>query len=77
MKTDLGHTDALKHHIELTDNAPFKVSPRRIPPNLIEEVKYHIQEMLSIGEIRESQSPFSSDVVIVRQRWNNKVLHRF
>jgi len=68
MKTDLGHTDALKHHIELTDNAPFKVPPRRIPPNLIEEVKYHIQEMLSIGVIRKSQSPFSSNVVIVRKK---------
>ena len=63
MKTDFGHTDALKHHIELTDNVPFKDSPRRIPPNLIEEVKNHIQEMLNIGVIRESLTPFSSNVV--------------
>ena len=54
MKTDLGHTDALQHHIELTDDTPCKDSPRRIPPNLIEEVKDHIQEMLNIGVIRES-----------------------
>jgi len=65
---DLGHTSAVRHKIELLNNEPFKEPCRRIPPALFGEVKQHIQEMLDIGAIRESKSPFSSNVVIVRKK---------
>ena len=67
-KSDLGHTTEVEHKIELTNDTPFKEPYRRVPPNLISEVKEHLKEMLKIGAIRESKSPWSSNVVIVRKK---------
>ena len=52
-KTDMnmGRTNLVKHHIKLTDPVPFKESYRRIPPQMYDEVKAHIQEMLEIWEL--------------------------
>jgi hypothetical protein len=36
---DLGHTDLVKHRIELSDPVPFKERPRRIPPAMMPEVR--------------------------------------
>ena len=66
--TDLGHTDLVQHEIKLTDEKPFKEPFRRISPALIDEVREHINEMLAAEAIRPSQSPFSSNVVIVRKK---------
>ena len=65
---DMGRTNLVKHHIELTDPIPFKESYRRIPPQMYEEVKTHIQEMLDLGAIRHSNSPWSSAIVLVRKK---------
>jgi hypothetical protein len=61
--TDIGKTDLVKHHIKLTDDKPFKQPYRRIPPSMYEEVHQHLREMLDCGAIRESQSPYCSNVV--------------
>ncbi|MCG7876441.1 MAG: pol polyprotein, partial [Candidatus Thiodiazotropha endolucinida] len=66
--TDLGKTDLVKHTIKLTDETPFKEPYRRIPPGLFEEVRMHLKEMLDAGAIRESESPYSSNVVLVRKK---------
>ena len=66
--TDLGKTDLVKHTIKLTDDTPFKDPYRRIPPGLFEEVRAHLKEMLDAGAIRESESPYSSNVVLVRKK---------
>ena len=66
--TDLGHTDLDHHEIKLTDGKLFKEPYRRISPNMIEEVREHIAEMLQADAIRPSQSPFSSNVVLVRKK---------
>ncbi|XP_053389926.1 uncharacterized protein LOC128552882 [Mercenaria mercenaria] len=66
--TDLGHTSAVKHKIELLDEKPFKEPYRRIPPAIFNEMKEHLHEMLKVGAIRESNSPWSSNVVIVRKK---------
>ena len=65
---DIGHTQLVEHHIKLNNEEPFKEPYRRIPPALIEEVREHIQEMLQAGAIRDSESPYSSNVVIVRKK---------
>ena len=64
---DLGHTDVDKHKIKLTDDAPFHERPRRIPPALYEEVRKHLKQMLQAGVIKESTSPWASNIVIVRK----------
>ncbi|XP_060552007.1 uncharacterized protein LOC132713429 [Ruditapes philippinarum] len=66
--TDLGSTDLVEHEINLTDPTPFKDPYRRIPPGMFEEVREHLRDMISAGAIRESKSPFSSNVVLVRKK---------
>ena len=65
---DMGRTNLVEHHIELTDPVPFKESYRIIPPQMYDEVKAHIQEMLDLGAIRHSNSPWSSAIVLVRKK---------
>ncbi|XP_053402719.1 uncharacterized protein LOC128558007 [Mercenaria mercenaria] len=65
---NLGHTTAVRHKIELTDNTPFKEPYRRVPPAIYNEVREHLQEMLKIGAIQESNSPWFSNVVIVKKK---------
>lgn len=66
--SDIGKTNLLKHEIRLTDNTPFKEPYRRIPPGMFQEVRQHIKEMLDVEAIRPSQSPYSSNIVLVRKK---------
>ena len=65
---DLGTTNLTKHGIKLTDYTPFKAKYRRIPPHLYEEVRAHLKEMIDLGDINKSQSPWSSPIVLVRKK---------
>ena len=65
---DSGNCDLVKHAINLSDETPFKEPHRRIPPALFQEVREHLKEMLEVGAIRPSTSPFSSNVVVVRKK---------
>lgn len=67
-KSELGTAKGVKHSIRLTDPHPFKDRPRRIPPAFYKEVKDHIEEMLACGAIRRSNSPWCSNVVLVRKQ---------
>ena len=52
---DMGRTNLVKHHI---------------PPQMYDEVKAHIQEMLDLGAIRPSNSPWASAIGISQEkRW--------
>ena len=55
----------VKHVIRLDNQVPFHERYRRIPPHQYEEVKNHLKEMLEIGAIRKSQSPWASAIVLV------------
>ena len=65
---ELGRTDMVKHKIKLDNYIPFKEQYRRIPPHQYEEVRKHLDEMLKIGAIRRSSSPWASVIVLVRKR---------
>ena len=65
---DLGRTDLVKHHIQLDNYTSIKDRYRRIPPHQYKEVQKHLKEMLDIGAIRRSNSPWASPVVLVRKK---------
>ena len=65
---ELGKTDLVKHVIKLDNQQPFRERYRRIPMHQYEEVKQHLKEMIEIGVIRKSQSPWASAVVLVRKK---------
>ena len=62
---DLGKTALIKHKIKLTNQTTFKERYRHIPPHMYDDMRAHIQEMLDIGAIRKSHSPWASAVVLV------------
>ena len=65
---DLGHTSIVKHKIELDGHKPFKDRYQWILPHQYEEVRKHLNEMLEIGVIQKSNSPWVSAVVLVRKK---------
>ncbi|KAK7925830.1 hypothetical protein WMY93_008140 [Mugilogobius chulae] len=65
---DFGCTDKVQHQIKLHDETPFKLRARPIHPQDIEAVRKHLHDLLEAGVIRESQSPFSSPIVVVRKK---------
>ena len=67
-ETDLGKALPVKHNIKLTDHAPFKERFRRIPDHLLEEVKTELRNMLRIGVIKPSDSPWANAVVLARKK---------
>ena len=70
---DFGRTNLVEHEIKLTNNDPIKERYRKIPPAMYAEVKEHLREMLEKGVIRESKSPYSSPVVLVRKKRDNSL----
>ena len=63
-----GKTDMIEHKIELTDNNPVRSRPYLLPYALRENLKREIEDMISFGIIRESNSPFASPIVIVKKK---------
>ena len=63
--SELGKTSLVQHDIKLDDMTPFKECYQRLPPHQYEEVKKHLQEMLEIGAICRSTSPWASPIVLV------------
>lgn len=65
---DFGRTDKVMHRIRLQDETPFKHRARPIHPQDYDAVRKHLQELLDAGVIRESESSFSSPIVVVRKK---------
>ena len=65
---ELGQMNMVKHVIRLDNQVPFCERYRQIPPHQYEEVKNHLKEMLEIGAIRKSQSPWASAIVLVGKK---------
>ena len=65
---ELGSTSQIKHEIKLSDPKPFKDCYRQIPPQQFKEVRAHLQDMLKVGAICKSTSPWASPVVLRRKK---------
>jgi len=65
---DLIGTDAVAHYIDTGNSRPIRVPPRRIPPGRRQIIEEEIEKMLEQGIIRESKSPWSSPVVLVKKK---------
>lgn len=65
---DFGHTQKVKHRITLNNETPFKHRARPIHPQDVEAVRKHLRDLLASGVIQESESPFSSPIVVVRKK---------
>ena len=63
--SEFGKTSLVQHDIKLDDMTLFKEQYQRIPPHQYEELKKHLQEMLEIGAIHRSTSPWSRPIVLV------------
>ena len=57
----------VKHVIKLNDDKLFCEWYQRIPSHQYNEVKRHLKEMLEIGAIRKSQSPWASAVMLLHK----------
>ena len=65
---DLGKTALVKHNIEVTNWTPFKDHYQCIPPDMYNNVRVHIQEMLDIGAFWKLHSPWDSAVVLDQKK---------
>lgn len=65
---DTGCIPDLQMKIHLKDDIPVTKTYNAIPRHLYEEVKKHIQDLLSRGWIQKSTSSYSSPIVIVRKK---------
>ena len=59
----------IEHIIELEEGTkPMMVTPYRHPKRLKDEIEKTIKELLAMGHIRPSKSPFASLVVLVKKK---------
>ena len=68
-----GKTEMVEHEIDLTDNNPVRSRPYPLPYALRENFKREIEDMLSLGIIRESNSPFACPIVIVKKDGSDRI----
>ena len=67
-KNDIGHVKDFELDIKLTDEIPVGEAYSKIPGNLYNEVKNHVNDMLANGWIKQSYSPYSSPMVCARKK---------
>ena len=63
-----GSTEVIEHKIELSDYTPIKLKPYPLPFSSHEVILKEIQNMLNMGIIQESQSPFAAPIVLVKKK---------
>ena len=65
-----GATDLVQHHIKLISDEPVRSRPYSVPYSLRESLRKDIADMIKMGVIRESSSPYASPVVVVKKKDN-------
>ena len=65
-----GTRDLVQHHIKLTSDEPVRSRPYPVPYSMRESLRKDIADMIKMGVIRESSSPYASPVVVVKKKDN-------
>lgn len=65
-----GATDLVQHHIKLVSDEPVRSRPYPVPYSIRESLRRDIVDMIKMGVIRESSSPYASPVVVVKKKDN-------
>ena len=65
---DVGFSNVNAHTIELMDQRPIKIPPRRIQGTLLDEIENELSKLEKDGIIRPSVSPFSAPIVPIRKK---------
>ena len=65
-----GTTSLAVHHIKLTSDQPLRSRPYPLPYSLRESLKKDITDMMKMGVIRESSSPYAWPVRVIKKKDN-------
>ena len=69
-----GTISLAQHHIKLTSDQPVRSRPYPVPYSPRESFKKDITDMMKMGVIRESSSPYASPVVVVKKKDNTNCI---
>jgi hypothetical protein len=67
-ENDLGRTNVIRHAIDTGEARPVRQPLRRQPPLHQVAIKQHIETMLTQGVIEPAQSPWASNLVMVKKK---------
>lgn len=62
-----GNSTVIEHEIKLTTSDPIRSKAYKLPFTVRESLKSDIEDMLKLGVIRKSSSPYASPIVIVKK----------
>ena len=68
-----GRTNVIQHCIKLTEEEPVRSRAYLLPYAVRETLKGDILEMLKLGIIRESDSPYASPIVLIKKDGSNRL----
>ena len=63
----LGCTNLIEYRIDLLDTQPVHVKPYRCSPEQRKELYKNVDELLDLGVIEKSRSPWSSPLMILKK----------
>jgi len=65
---DLRETPLAKHPIDTGDARPIKKTLRKQPFHQLEKIDEHVKEMIRAGVVEPSNSPWTSNLVVVKKK---------
>ena len=61
----------------LQDYINFREKSRKVPPHMYDKVCQHLRQMLDMGVIGPSNSPWTPNIMSIRKpKWGTEILHR-
>jgi transposase InsO family protein/dUTPase len=65
---EMGCSNVTEVKIDMNNSTPFRQKMRPVPPGAYSELKAHLLELVTSGVVKESKSPFSSNIVLARKK---------